>query len=252
MRILRLGSSLDSQGETPPELRASSIAEQMLATACGEPIETILRLPRPVSTLAETVEAWVHEVEPDIVCFNISSFWCEGEVAAKRLRELGPIGRSIAHYMDRATKSYRFNANPAIRAGRTFGAYTIGGRPPFSPQQAASSIEAALRRIVRDEHRAVVVAGSPFSASLEGGAPARRRARGRRTELFQRLAEVCESLHIPYDLPAHAPDAFDKRLRTRDGLHFGPEMHARCGAIQGRLLVAAWEASRAETSASSG
>lgn len=164
-------------------------------------------------------------------------------MVAKRLADFGPIGRWLSRWLDRSTKDYDFNANRLVRLGRWLAAFTIGGRPPFEPSEAAATIDLALRRILRREHVGVVVAGSPFSASLEGGVAARRRARSRRAEFFRLLAETCDSLHIPYDLPPHAADGFSKSLRTRDRLHFGPEMHLRCGEIQGRLLVAAWQAS---------
>lgn len=241
MRILRLGSSIDLEGETPPESRAAAIAERILSSACGQPVETSLRLPWLSAALPDTVERWIGETSPDLVCFNISSYWCESEVVANRLAGFGPVGRVVSRWLNRSTKDYEFNANRLVRLGRRLAAYTVGGSPPFEPSVAAAHIEQALRRILRHEHVGVVVSGSPFSASLEGGPAARRRARKRRAEFFGRIATCCETLHIPYDLPPHADDAFSKALRTRDGLHFGPEMHRRCGEMQGRLMVTAWD-----------
>ena len=85
MRILRLGSSIDSEGETPFEERAASLAAGILASASGEQVETILRMPRPNERMPEIVEGWVAELQPEIVCFNISSHWCEAELIALRL-----------------------------------------------------------------------------------------------------------------------------------------------------------------------
>ncbi|MBK9341579.1 MAG: hypothetical protein IPN07_00730 [Dehalococcoidia bacterium] len=252
MRILRLGSSIDSEGETPPEDRAASLAGRILASASGEQVETILRMPRPNERMPEIVEGWVAELKPEIVCFNISSHWCEAELIALRLQRLGPAGRFLSRRLNSATRSYDFNASPLVRLSRSVATRVVGGRPPFTPAEAATAIEASLRRVVRHEHVAVVVAGSPYSAALEGGAAARRRAMRRRAELFGRLAPVCDSLHIPYDLPPHDADAFAKAVRTRDRLHFGPEMHRRCGELQGRLMVAAWQAAQVETRMPSG
>lgn len=246
MRVLRLGSSIDVEGETPPELRAAAIVERMLTEASGQEVETILRFPRPDPRLPGVLEGWIEELRPDMVCFNISSHWCEAELIALRLRDLGPIGRALARFLDRATRNYDFNANPLVRLARAAATKVLGGRPPFTPAEAAASIEAALRRTLRHEQVVVVLAGSPYSAALDGGRAARRRAINRRAELISRLAPVCAALHIPFDLPLHDPDAFDKSIRTRDRLHFGPEMHQRSGELQGRLLVAAWQASRSE------
>lgn len=252
MRILRLGSSIDSEGETPFEERAASLAAGILASASGEQVETILRMPRPNERMPEIVEGWVAELKPEIVCFNISSHWCEAELIALRLQQLGPIGRFLGRRLNSATRSYDFNASPLVRLSRSVATRVVGGRPPFTPAEAATAIEASLRRVLRHEHVAVVLAGSPYSAALEGGAAARRRAMRRRAELFGRLAPVCDSLHIPYDLPPHDADAFAKAVRTRDRLHFGPEMHRRCGELQGRLMVAAWQAAQVETRMPSG
>ncbi|MGE3074591.1 MAG: hypothetical protein AB7N24_00565 [Dehalococcoidia bacterium] len=249
MRVLRLGSSIDLEGETPPEERAAAIAARMLEGACGEPVETIHRIAWPNEQLADFVERWANELEPDIVCFNVSSHWCEAELMALRLREFGLPGRWIADFLDRSTRNYNFNANWFVRFGRGAMRRVLQGKPPFTPKAAADSIEATLRRLARNEHLGLALSGSPFSASLDGGEAARQRARERRGEFFALLRETCESLHVPCDLPPHAPDAFDKSLRTRDRLHFGPEMHQRIGEIQGRVMVEAWRASAAPSRA---
>lgn len=241
IRVLRLGSSIDVEGETPPDERAAATAGRMLAAAAGEPVETVARPPWPNSSLPDVLEAWVNETRPDLICFNISSFWSEAEVVGERLSRLGRGGRWFSGKLNAATSRYEFNANPLVRQARKLAPYTVPGRPPFEPAEAAANIDRSLRRVLRHENVGIVVCGSPFSPALHGGAAARQRARARRTEFFGRLAESCEALHIPYDLPPHAADAFDQALRTRDGLHFSPEMHRRTGEMQGRLMVLAWQ-----------
>jgi hypothetical protein len=244
VRILRLGSSVDIHGETPAELRAAAIAERRLADAAGCAFETVLKIAWPTADLPDVVGRSVSEIQPDIVCFNISSFWCESEVVSLRLGDhLGPVGRLLARWLERATVRYEFMTNPLTRLARRLALATIGGRPPFSPGEAAAAIDATLRRIVRSEGATVVVAGSPYSAAVDGGAGARRRAGERRRELFERLRQTCESLTIPYDLPEYCPDAWARGIRGRDRAHFGDEMHRVCGELQGRLMVDGWSAS---------
>jgi hypothetical protein len=243
LRVLRLGSSIDLEGETPLHDRAGAIAARILQEACGQPVETIQRIAWPNEQLADFVERWANEFEPDIVCFNVSSHWCEAELIAPRLRGFGAPGRSVANLLDRSSLNYDFNANWFVRLARGAGRRVLQGHPPFTPEAAAESIEAALRRLARHEDLGLVLWGSPFSASVDGGRHAQQRARERRGELFAELRAVSESLHMPHDLPAHSPDAFSRALRARDRVHFGPEMHRRSGEVQGRLMVEAWRSS---------
>lgn len=74
MRVLRLGSSIDIEGETPVDQFASAIAERILSDASGETVETVLRLPWPSASLPGLLEGWITETSPDLVCFTISSF----------------------------------------------------------------------------------------------------------------------------------------------------------------------------------
>jgi hypothetical protein len=243
IRVLRLGSSIDLVGETPIEERAAAIAARMLAGASGEEVETVLKIPKPDGALPGVMERWLNEVNPDLVCFVISSHWCEAENIAERMRDFGRVGNWIGARLRGASRRYTPDTNALARGAREIALLAVPGKPPFQPDEAASAIEDSLRRIVRREHVGVVVAGSPYSPALDGGRRAQERARRRREAFFMRLRDACERLHVAYTLPPHASDAFTRSIRTSDGLHFTPAMHRRMGEIQGALMVSAWQES---------
>jgi hypothetical protein len=253
VKVLRLGSSIDMEGDTPLDQRGAAVAERMLAEACGEPVETVTRAAWPTAKFPDMVERWVREVEPDIVSFGISSFWCEAEMVSLKMNDrLGRPGKRVAHFVRRIARDSEVMERWAAQASRKLALSTIGGRPPFSPEQVAERVEASLHRILRRESVAVSVTGSPYSPAMEGGPAARFRARRRRADQNARIRLICDRLHVDCDLPEHAPDAFSRDPRTRDAMHFGPEAHRVVGEIQGRGMVRAWQQSRGDAPGAAG
>lgn len=244
MRVLRIGSSLDSAGSLPAGTRAREIAARMLEEACGEPVETVVKVGWPTSAMPGHVARWLDEIEPDLVCLCVSAYWVETETVQVRLAKLGRLGRMAARAIEPATTGSAATKTAAFQAARRLARATVGASPNFQPLPVAEVLLECVRVVVRREGPAVGVAGTVFSPDSTATKAARRRAAQRRAMLVTALTPRLDELRVPYRLPAHAPFAFDPAYRTSDLVHFNERGHAIMGEIDGSVMVAAWKQTR--------
>ena len=241
IRVLRLGSSLDVAGELPQGTRAWEVAERLLAESAGRPVSTVVKPVWPSAQVPKLLERWLDEIQPDIVLAVISSYWVETEVIANRVRRLPKVGRKIESVSKQAANKPALADSRAYLLGRRVLLRTVGGAVNFTPAQIEEHVESWLRAILRRESVAAAVAGTPFSPDTLATKRAQRRASVRKDELRARLQRVCAQLDVPCHMPAHAPDAFDPRLRLNDRVHFNEIAHARMGEIDAAAMAEAWE-----------
>lgn len=246
LTVLRLGSSLDFSGELPPGSRAWQVAERMLAEASGQPVKTVVKPVWPSPQVPKLLERWLDEYQPDIVLVVISSYWVETEVVGVRVRKLGFAGRKLESVSRQAAGRPVVAGSTPYLWGRRLLLRTVGGSTNFSPEEIEAHVESWLRVVLRKESAAPAVVGTPFSPDTLATRRAQGRASARKDELRARLRAACERLNVYWEMPRHAPDAFDPSLRLADRVHFNELAHARMGEIDGRALVETWRRMRGE------
>lgn len=196
--------------------------------------------------MPKLLERWLEEHQPEIVLIVISSYWVETEVVGVRVRKLGFAGRKLEAASQLAANRPVVAGTKPYLWGRKLLLQTIGGSTNFTPAQMEAHVDSWLRVMLRKESAAPAVVGTPFSPDTLATRGAQRRASARKDELRGRLKTVCERLNVYWEMPGHAPDAFEPSLRLADRVHFNELAHARMGEIDGRALVAVWERMRGE------
>jgi hypothetical protein len=151
------------------------------------------------------------------------------------------MGRVIQRAGNAAGIWKPIGANPVYRAIRSAALQTVGGSPAFTARTAMPNLEATIRAVLRHEEIALGVAGSPFSAAVWAAKRRREQAIARRVELFAALRDLCERLHVCYELPELTIDSLSQEFRNQDSGHFNERGHAVMGESDGRLMVRAWE-----------
>jgi len=246
MRVLRLSTSQETSGSTPPEARSRAIAERMLAEATGEPVETVVKFVWPDARLPHAVDRWLEQYRPDIVFLWVSSYPVCKQTAARHLyarhaRVASALERAcamplIAHLLPRA---------PGFDVIRRSVRRVVGVAADVEPAEAAEAVEATIRTILRHERLALVVRGSPKPVYITA-AGGRAAADARWREFFDAVRATSARLHVPY--LADDEDATDEHVlafREPDALHLNAAGHARYGLIDGQALVEAWRATAA-------
>ena len=237
VRILRLTNSSDIQDSVPPDLRASAVAERVVAEATGEPVETIVRVFWPDDGLPDVVERWIDRYQPDIFFMRASAFWCSYASVPLRLQRLLPfIGKPLGDVGVWAAGS-RWGESRAFRAARQLAVRTIGGDYNFEPAHVTATVEAAYRRVL--SHEAVVPAlrGPGFARDSSGSRSGGRRAQARNAALDSALAAMSLRLHIPY--AAH-DQAVEPGHLARDAFHTNAHGLRLQGELEGALIARAW------------
>ncbi|MFN0094303.1 MAG: hypothetical protein ACKVVT_05945 [Dehalococcoidia bacterium] len=247
MRLLYLGSSIDTKGTVPDAERRAHLGGEALAAALGEPVTVTIKYIWPSERLPGKIDAWLDETSPDLAVFHWSAWWCESLVVRRKVApKLGPLAKPVDRAWLALRRSDRITGTRAFRFANRVAMKTAGGASPFAPAEAIPLVEASLRRMVRREDLAVCVLSTPFTA-LAGAGPARRAwATQRRDEAYRGLRPILDQLHIPYFLPALEPDAFDTAWRDVDGLHLNAAAHRRCADLELPALREAMRRHRAE------
>ena len=88
MRVLRLGNSEDRSPGIADSDRAWYIAGIVLAEACGESVETVVRPISPTRELPDLLDKWLDEYQPDLVLLKVTWYWYSYESVPRRIERL--------------------------------------------------------------------------------------------------------------------------------------------------------------------
>lgn len=242
MRILRLTNSNDVNDEVPAELRSTTVAERIVAARLREPVETTVRIVWPDPELPQIVESWLNRYEPDVVFMRASSYWYTYESVPLRLQRWRKFGLpALGRVGANAATKPRLANNAPFRFARRMAVRTIGGDTYFTPEGAAATVEAVIRRVVARESVLMVVRGplNPHNAAGNAAGLARSLARNER---FNRLvSDSCRDLHVPFVPVMHLADP---QLQLADEVHEAAEGHRIIGEVEGEAIASAVIAAR--------
>jgi hypothetical protein len=238
VKILRLTNSSDLHPGVPEEERAPAVAARLVEEAIGEPVETLQRGAWPSPSLADAVQRWVEEFEPDVVLCRLSSYWVAYESIPLRLnRRFGRAGTSVANAGGRIGRSQWLAERRAYRFVRTNVTRAIGGDTHFTPAEAVAGLEAAFRRVLALESIVPVVRGTSLMLNTAGTRAGLRRSTVRVAELNARTEEMCRRLRISF-FP-EPPAAQLSQTRLSDQLHDDAAAHAALGRDDGLAILEA-------------
>jgi hypothetical protein len=247
MRVLRFGNSDDTNEGVPESARAWFVAQQCLAEACGEPVETALKAIWPGRELPGLVDEWLDRHDPDLVFLKITWYWYAYESVPLRIeRLLGPIlGKRIANASLKAAERPRLAQNRLFKLGRRAAHRLIGGDTPFDSRQVMEVMEACVRRVVAREGVLLVVKGTGDGRRADGPlAGYFDRFTRRRIEVEGTIERLCGELHVPYVGTGRRKTDEEKDLGGGDGVHRGARGQRNVGLQEGEALVAAYMAAR--------
>lgn len=242
MRILRLTNSDDLNETIPAELRAPALATKVIEERMGEPVETIARVIWPDPELPDIVESWLDRYQPDCVFMRTASYWVTYESVPLRLQRRAYRGTGwLARLGGAAGANSRLASTAPFRVARRAAVRMIGGDTYFTPEEAAATVAATLRRIVVRESLVAVVRG-PFNAHNSSGTKAGlARSKDRNRQFDSLLASVCGELHVPYVSVHHLSDP---RAQGGDEVHLNADAQRTFAQIEGGAIAEALLATR--------
>lgn len=237
MRILRLTNSDDMNESIPLEQRSVAVAERLIGERLGEPVETVMRVIWPDREVAEVVDGWLKRYEPDVVFIRASSYWYTYESVPLRIQRMGKwglpfLGKAAA---EAATNPMLAN-NAPFRFARRMAVRTIGGDTYFTPEGAAATIEAILRRVVAHESVVAVLRGPMHAHNASGTASGLARSKQKNARFTALVAQTCADLYIPFVPVAHLADTTEQ---LEDGVHTSGAGQRVLGEVEGEAIVAA-------------
>ena len=217
----------------PPARRAGAVAQRLIEERLGEPVETINRVIWPDPELPEIVERWLDRYLPDVVHLRAASYWVTYESVPLRLRRKGRLG-VLADIGAAAGARPRFASTASFRVVRRAAVRLIGGDTYFTPEEAAGTVAATLRRIVMRESLVTVVRGPfrPFNSS--GTRAGHLRAEHRYARFESSLLSVCGELRVPY---LSMGNLFAGEPPLPDEVHGQEGTHAKIGKLEGEAIV---------------
>ncbi len=239
MRILRIGTSNDDQTPVPEAQRGWKIAEQMLAEATGEPVETVLRRGWPNSKFGDRLEAWMEELQPDFVVIQVNNYWYGHESIPLWLhRRLGRVGDSVGSVGAKVGRWSWVADNRVAQLVNRRAPDVLPYATHFSVAEVASGMESALRRVLTHEGVLLLVRGNEDWHIPTASARFNRRNRARNAAMSAAMREVCERLRVPYAQRPSNPE--EVRTVNNAGFHSAPEEQQNAGAFDGESMIAAW------------
>ena len=241
MKILRLTNSNDFYGDVADSDRGYRLIETALAGEFGVEVETIRRTIWPADDLPDIVERWVMEHRPDMVFLKTSAYWYSYEsVPLKFQRKFGRVGKAAGDTGLKAAATPRVAHNAVFRKLRYFAQATIGGETYFSIDYSLQTVEAVMRRVLRQEDTLLVVRGSRGGRDrpdVPKNVAARKEAR--RVEFNTRLNQLCADLSVPM-VRGSERRKYDPSERQADRFHSNAKGHADAGSFEAAALVEIW------------
>jgi len=230
-----------------------SALQRALARAIGEDIEITAHALWPNPGVHLVVRKWLHEIQPDLVTFSISSFWFLYESTPVKLeRSLGTPGRWVSRQSQRLAGTPWLAHNRAFQWGRKQAQRSIGGKAWFEPDEVVARATEVIREILQHEGSYLVVTGPGSGARWAQTPQAQARAAARRETVDAALASFCKHHHVEYVSSAEMEAMRDPRPSSLQGdqLHLDREGHRRVaehyfGMVQGwveRALAATRDA----------
>jgi hypothetical protein len=246
VRVLQLTTS-DPFHETgvPDEARSHRIAERMLAEACGEPVETVLRVIWPSPALPDIVDRWMTQYSPNLVVLNVNGYWyLYPSVPLLFERRFGRVGKPLAKAGFSAGRTSWIAQRRLFHWGRWLALRTVGGAYYFTPDEVVDVVTQCVRRILAHENVALVIRGNLLGWS-EG-------PRGAELAVHTALERLAGDLHVTW-LARDATRAVEgqQMYQTGDRLHSTVELHRFYGEREGAAMVEAWREHAAAIAGSS-
>jgi hypothetical protein len=243
MRLLRLGNSYETDANLSPGENNVALADRLIESAVGQPVETTSRVIWPDPGLPDLVERWLDRYEPDVVLLVVSSYWFTHVSLPLGLeRRYGRLGQRIGRLGERAVAKPWVANNPVAGRVRRFARTSLGGATHFTPEEVCDRMEQCLRLILAREDVAVAVRGPRLAFAPEDTVSARRRSEERRQLVHSRMRSLCEQLHVEYlgyETGAAPQDAREEY--QADLVHAGPAEHARQAELEAAVLIRAWQ-----------
>ena len=244
MRVLRLGNSEDRSPGIADSDRAWYIAGIVLAEACGESVETVVRPISPTRELPDLLDKWLDEYQPDLVLLKVTWYWYSYESVPRRIeRLLGRSGKPIARAGTRAGESPRFATKRWFKLCRRAAHRIIGGDTPFPSSQVLEVMEECIRRVKARENVALLVKGTGGNRyDEETLAGYYQRFVNRREHVEGTIEKFCRDADVPYVNTKKAGVTSRAELAASDGLHTDLAGQERMGLKEGEQMVSAWRA----------
>lgn len=243
MRVLRLGTSNDSAGHLPEEQRGWKIAENALATASGQRIDTVLKRAWPTEQLPSLIQRWMDEFEPDLVVLQVNNFWYGHESTPLWFeRRLGRPGKLLSDAGMNVGKAAWIADN---RWAQLLNRRLLGLLPKathFTPAEVAACMEVAMRRVLSHEGVVLLVRGNEDWAEMPLATRRfNRRNADRNAAMSAAMREICQRLHVPY---FQRPTLRAGEVLTVNGAgwHHNADGERLAGEFDGGAMVTAWKA----------
>ncbi len=246
MRMLRVGTSEDTEMDVPAGERGYQIAERLLAEAAGEPVETILKRGWPSAELPDIFDRWLDEYDPDIVFFKVNWFWYGYESLPLRFeRGLGRVGKKLGETGVKVGKNPRMANSRTFQTGRRLLTRAVGGGATyFTPQEVVDVVETCMRRALAHREDILMVVRGPSGGW--GHVPLRgkreqARSRARAGYITANLKAACDRMHVYYaNRDRVIPKEELKERLSPAWFRQTASGHQYMGREEGAALVEAW------------
>ena len=228
-----------------------------LTKRLGEDVEVVARNVWPTPRLPARVDAWVKELQPELVVYSVTGFWFLYESTPVRLeRRLGKPGRMLGKLSREVAARPRLAHNPVFRWTRKQTQKSVGGESWFTADQVAEVSTKVITAVLRNESSYLVVLGPSGGDKWAKDARHLEALRARRQLVDQRVGEFCRAHHVEYwdaDRMASLKDPRGSSLQG-DDVHLDAEGHRRVAehqfAFSFALVKRALAAARGEEVAS--
>lgn len=207
-------------GMLPPEEVWPSLVAPRLTEALGEPVEVFAREIWPDAGLPGTVERWIEREDPDVVVFQVNSFWFLYESVPLRIgRWLGPLGKPFVNASLRAADTPWLTHNAVVRKSRAWAQRHIGGDTHFTTEEVIRVSKETLRMIAKGEARTVAVRAPSRGRSYDYGPKSNLRRQARLAEVRDALSALSKDLHFEFQSGRSPDEPEVKRSVLGDGVH---------------------------------